>query len=93
MSQHTESSNQQHASMLFTSQSLIFENKNFNVEQIPISIIDGKFGILNFKATKASQSQEEHEFIFTVDFNSNCVNITIWKIKNILLKSSAPYPA
>jgi len=52
---------------LFVEKSLQFQSENINVDQIPISISDAKFGILKLSAISAPLSQEEQEFIFMVD--------------------------
>ena len=62
MSQFTNIDNE-----LFLEKTLKFEDKNINVEYIPISIAEAKFGILNLKAISAPLSQEELEFIFMID--------------------------
>ena len=52
---------------LFLEKILKFEDKNINVEDISVPIVDAKFGILNLKATNSSPTQEELEFIFMID--------------------------
>ena len=54
-------------SSLFIKQTLTFENKNINIQEIPNSIIDSKFGILNLQSISTPLSQKEHDFIFMVD--------------------------
>jgi len=62
MSQFTNVSNE-----LFIEKTLTFESRNMNVEQLPITIVDAKFGILNLKAVSSPLSEEEQEFIFMID--------------------------
>ena len=62
MSQFTNVSNE-----LFIEKTLTFESRNINVEQVPITIVDAKFGILNLKAISSPLSEEEQEFIFMID--------------------------
>lgn len=44
-----------------------FENINIDNEKIPLPIDNSKFGILNFKAVKSSETRKELEFVFVVD--------------------------
>ena len=62
MSQFANVSNE-----LFIEKTLTFESRNINVEQLPITIVDAKFGILNLKAISSPLSEEEQEFIFMID--------------------------
>lgn len=52
---------------LFIINTLQFESNAINIEQVPISIPDAKFGILNLKAVSSSPSQEDNDFVFMVD--------------------------
>jgi len=52
---------------LFVEKSLQFQSENINIEQIPITISDAKFGILKLTAISAPMSQDVNEFIFMVD--------------------------
>ena len=52
---------------LFIEKTLQFESRNIDIEQVPINIVDAKFGILNLKAISAPLSQEDLEFIFMID--------------------------
>lgn len=80
---------------LFIKQTLTFESKNINVEQIPINIIDAKFGILNLHAISAPLSQKEQDCIFMVDcsgsMSDNCsdgrtkMQHILHTLKNIIL--------
>jgi hypothetical protein len=63
MSQFISNSN----SSLFIQQTLKFESKIINNEQIQVPIPDAKFGILNLIANTITLSQEEFEFVFEVD--------------------------
>ena len=63
MSQFISNSN----SSLFIQQTLNFESKLINNEQIQVPIPDAKFGILNLIANTITLSQEEFEFVFEVD--------------------------
>jgi hypothetical protein len=54
-------------SSLFIQQTLKFESKLINNEQIQVPIPDAKFGILNLIANTITLSQEEFEFVFEVD--------------------------
>ena len=54
-------------SSLFIQQTLKFESKLINNEQIQVPISDAKFGILNLIANTITLSQEEFEFVFEVD--------------------------
>ena len=54
-------------SSLFIQQTLKFESKIINNEQIQVPIPDAKFGILNLIANNITLSQEEFEFVFEVD--------------------------
>jgi ribosomal protein S3AE len=53
--------------MLFTEQFIKFHTENINLEQIPISINDAKFGIINLQATEAPLTEQNLEFIFMID--------------------------
>ena len=46
---------------------ICFETRNINVEQIPVPIQDAKFGILNFVAVTAEETKDEIDFVFIVD--------------------------
>lgn len=52
---------------LFLEKILKFDGRNINVEEVPITITDAKFGILNLKAISSSLTQQELEFIFMID--------------------------
>ena len=52
---------------LFLEKTLKFESGNINVEHVPISIEDARFGILNLKAISSPLSQEEFDFVFMID--------------------------
>ena len=52
---------------LFLEKTLKFESGNINVENVPISIEDARFGILNLKAISSPLSQEEFDFVFMID--------------------------
>jgi len=47
----------------------------YNIEQIPIPIIDAKFGILKLTAISAPMSQDINEFIFMVDRSGSMSDI------------------
>jgi hypothetical protein len=80
---------------LFIKQTLTFESKSINVEQVPINIIDAKFGILNLHAISAPLSQKEQDCIFMVDcsgsMSDNCsdgrtkMQHILHTLKNIIL--------
>jgi hypothetical protein len=57
------------AANLFIEKSIKFENKNLDIENIPIQFNDAKFGILNLKTSNVPLSEQnvEHEIIFMVD--------------------------
>ena len=57
------------AANLFIENVLKFENKNFDVERIPIQLSEPKFGILNLKTASVPLLEQdmEHEIIFMVD--------------------------
>ena len=56
------------AANLFIEKSIKFENKNLDIENIPIQFNDAKFGILNLKTSSVhvplSEQNVEHEIIF-----------------------------
>jgi hypothetical protein len=60
---------------LFVEKSLQFQSENINIEQIPIPIIDAKFGILKLTAISAPMSQDINEFIFMVDRSGSMSDI------------------
>lgn len=52
-----------------------FENKNIDNEKIPLPIENVKFGILNFKAVKMSETRKELDFIFVIDCSGSMSDI------------------
>jgi hypothetical protein len=52
---------------LFVEKTISFESHNINLEQVPLSINDAKFGILNLKAISAPFTQEVIDIIFMID--------------------------
>jgi hypothetical protein len=52
---------------LFTNLSLLFDDRDVDLQHLNIPFVNSKFGILDLKAVNSSLSQEEHEFIFKVD--------------------------
>ena len=62
---------------LFINNTLHFESKVINIEQviIPNSITDAKFGILNLKAISSQISEEDNDLIFMVDCSASMSDI------------------
>jgi hypothetical protein len=56
---------------LFINKTLQFESNIINVELVPNSITNSKFGILNLKAVSAPLTEEDNDFIFMVDCSSS----------------------
>jgi len=52
---------------ILSQNTICFETRNINVEQIPVPIQDAKFGILNFVAVTAQETKDEIDFVFSVD--------------------------
>jgi hypothetical protein len=54
---------------LFIENSIKFENKNLDIENVPIQFNDAKFGILNLKTSSVPllEQEKEQEIIFMVD--------------------------
>lgn len=52
---------------ILSQNSICFETRNINVEQIPVPIEDAKFGVLNFTAVTTEETIEELDFLFVVD--------------------------
>lgn len=46
---------------------ICFDPRNINTEQIPLPIQDAKFGILNFKAVRCNETTAELDFLFVID--------------------------
>ena len=61
--------------MLFTEQFIKFHTENIDLEQIPISINDAKFGIIHLKAIEAPLTKENLEFIFMIDNSGSMSDI------------------
>ena len=61
---------------LFVENSLQFQSENINIEQIPIPILDAKFGILKLTAISAPMSQDINEIIFMVDRSGSMSDIS-----------------
>jgi hypothetical protein len=54
-------------SNILSQNTICFETRNINIEQIPVPIDDAKFGILNFTAVTSGETSDELEFLFLVD--------------------------
>ena len=52
---------------ILSQNTICFDTRNMNAEQIPVPIQNAKFGILNFKAVTARETTEEMDFLFVVD--------------------------
>jgi len=52
---------------LLSQNTICFETRNINVQQIPVPIQNAKFGILNFVAVTAQETNDEIDFVFIVD--------------------------
>jgi len=52
---------------ILSQNTVCFETRNINIEQIPIPIDDAKFGILNFTAVTTEETVEELDFLLIVD--------------------------
>lgn len=52
---------------LFTEQTILFSDQIVDKDQVPLPVLDAKFGILSLTAITAPLCQEEYEFIFMVD--------------------------
>jgi hypothetical protein len=52
---------------ILSQNTICFETRNINIEQIPLPIDDAKFGILNFTAVTTRETREELDFLFVVD--------------------------
>jgi len=52
---------------ILSQNTVCFETRNINIEQIPIPIDDAKFGILNFTAVTTGETVEELDFLLVVD--------------------------
>jgi len=52
---------------ILSQNTICFETRNINPEQIPVPIEDAKFGILNFIGVTAQENSEEFDFLFVVD--------------------------
>ena len=54
-------------SNVLSQNTICFETRNINSEQIPVPFEDAKFGILNFIAVNTEETSEEIDFLFVVD--------------------------
>ena len=54
-------------STILSQNTICFETRNINIEQIPVPIEDAKFGILNFTAVNTEETLEDLDFLFVVD--------------------------
>ena len=52
---------------ILSENTICFDIRNINIEQIPIPISDAKFGILNFKAINVGETSHELDFLIKVD--------------------------
>lgn len=52
---------------ILSQNTICFDTRDINVEQIPVPIQDAKFGILNFVAVTAQETKDEIDFLFVVD--------------------------
>ena len=54
-------------SNILSQNTICFDTRNINPEQIPPPFEDAKFGILNFTAVNTRETSEELDFLFVVD--------------------------
>ena len=54
-------------SNILSQNTICFDTRNINSEQIPLPFEDAKFGILNFTAVNTRETSEELDFLFVVD--------------------------
>jgi uncharacterized protein YegL len=62
-------------SNILSQNTICFETKNINSEHIPIPIPDAKFGILNFRAVTAEETNDELDFLFIVDCSGSMIDL------------------
>lgn len=54
-------------SNILSQNTISFETRDINLEQIPVPIKNAKFGILNFTAVNTEETSDEMDFLFVVD--------------------------
>jgi hypothetical protein len=82
-------------SNILAQNTICFDTRNINPEHIPTPIPDAKFGILNFTAVNADETNDELEFLLVVDCSDsmsdvcpdgkNKMQYIIHTLKNIIL--------
>lgn len=60
---------------LFANLSLLFDDRDVDLQHLNVPLLKPKFGILDLKAANTPLSQEEHEFIFKVDCSGSMSDI------------------
>lgn len=60
---------------ILSQNTICFETRLINTEYIPNPIQDAKFGILNFKAVTSNETNDELDFLFTIDCSGSMADI------------------
>jgi hypothetical protein len=61
-------------SNILSQNTICFEMTNLDREKIPVPIEDAKFGLLNFSANKVQETNNELDFLFTIDCSGSMSN-------------------